>query len=417
MFVVYEVILHLVFLAALPFFLIVGFLRGKYLTNFRERLGHYSHPRESHDLWIHAVSVGETMAAKTIADALRRLRPDTRIVITTTTITGQQTARRLFPTATVAYFPFDFSRSVRRFLQHHSPKALLLVETEIWPNVTRLCSERGMPLVLANGRISDRSFGRYRAARLFLRSIFRRYASILVRETTDRDRFIAIGAPADRVSVAGNVKFDLTVDPTPLEIGEQLRTIAAKRPIVAIGSTVAGEDELIVPLLRSWIDRGAFVLLAPRKPERFELVAGLLTDAGIAFQRRSEWKGGELEGEALLLDTIGELARAYQFAAASFVGGSLLPGTGGHNPIEPAAAGSPVAFGPYMSNFREIAALFLTRGGAVSVEDATALDRFIATMLTDDSERRRLADLAAQTVSANQGAASRIASRLSEAMQ
>ncbi|HJT18045.1 MAG TPA: glycosyltransferase N-terminal domain-containing protein, partial [Thermoanaerobaculia bacterium] len=217
MFVLYEVLLYLVFVLAIPFFLITGLLRGKYLSNFPQRMGFYP-PPASHDLWIHAVSVGETLASRPVVDEIRRRRPDTSIVFTTTTITGQAQARRLFPEATVTYFPFDFSASVKSFLDHHRPRVFAAMETEIWPNVTRLSHARGVKLMLANGRLSDRSFPRYRFFRAITRRILRHYDRVLVREEKDRERFIAIGAPPDKVEVTGNVKFDYPANDKPLEI-------------------------------------------------------------------------------------------------------------------------------------------------------------------------------------------------------
>jgi 3-deoxy-D-manno-octulosonic-acid transferase len=417
MFLLYEVMLHLVFILSLPFFLVVGFIRGKYLTNFRERFGHYVHAPEAHDLWIHAVSVGEVMAARTIFDEVRAQRPATTLVLTTTTITGQQTARRLFKGATVTYFPFDFSRTVHRFLDHHSPRALLLVETEIWPNVTRIAAKRNLPILLANGRISDRSFGKYRAVRFLLGGILRLFRSFLVREELDRERFVAIGAPADRVHVAGNVKFDFTPDSTPLEIEPALLRLCARRPLFVFGSTVVGEDEMLLPLIDELRGRGSFVVIAPRKPERFDIVDGLLADSGLRYVRRSEWDGSDdREADVVLLDSIGELARLYRDAAGAFVGGSLLPGTGGHNPIEPAAVGVPVAFGPYMSNFREIAATFTQAGAARQVTSVGELSAFFRELLDDDAKRAELGERAQAVVAKNQGAAKRIAGATIEAL-
>src|SRR5450755_1552481 len=216
MFVVYEVLLYLAFLITLPFFLFTGFLREKYLSNFPERMGFYRSRRDEHDLWIHAVSVGEAIAARPVVTEILRMRPGTSIVMTTTTITGQAQARRLYPDATVTYFPFDFSFAVRRFIEHHKPRVFATMETEIWPNVTRIARERGMKLILANGRISDRSFPRYRALRKIVGRILRNYDRILAREQVDRDRFIAIGAPAATVEVTGNVKFDYEPDSSPI---------------------------------------------------------------------------------------------------------------------------------------------------------------------------------------------------------
>ncbi|HYU24558.1 MAG TPA: glycosyltransferase N-terminal domain-containing protein, partial [Thermoanaerobaculia bacterium] len=206
MYLLYEVALYLVLILGLPFFL----FRRKYASTFSERMGHYRTASRGHDVWIHAVSVGETLAAKPVVDEIVRMRPETTIVFTTTTATGQAQAKRLFPAATVTYFPLDFSVAVKRFLEHHRPRLFAAMETEIWPNATRLAAARGMRLVLANGRISDRSFPRYRMARAIVARVLRHYDAILAREAQDAERFRAIGA--SDVAVAGNVKFDYMPD-------------------------------------------------------------------------------------------------------------------------------------------------------------------------------------------------------------
>ncbi len=412
MFVLYEVLLYLVLILALPYFLFAGVLRGKYLTNFPERMGFYRTPATEHDLWIHAVSVGETLAARPVVDEILRQRPSTTIVFTTTTITGQAQARRLFPDATVTYFPFDFAASVKRFLRHHDPRVFATMETEIWPNATRLSRARGLHLLLANGRISDRSFPRYRLLRRFVAPVLRQYDRILAREETDRERFIAIGAPAAIVETSGNVKFDYLPDDRPLEIAPRLETLIAGRKVLVLGSTMEGEDEALIAELEGFIaSHNAFVIIAPRKPERFEIVAGLLTASTIRYARRTDWNDGP--ADVLLLDTLGELAQIYRFAGAAFIGGSLVR-TGGHNPIEPAAAGVPVCFGPHMSNFREIATVFLRDGGAVEAGDATAVFAFAARMLDDEAAHGAVSDRARRTVEQNRGAAARTGSRIVE---
>jgi 3-deoxy-D-manno-octulosonic-acid transferase len=421
MWLLYEVLLYLTFVLALPFFLLAGVLRGKYLVNFPERMGVYRSPAAAHDLWIHAVSVGETLAAKTIVAEILRLRPDTSIVFTTTTLTGQAQAKRLFPHATVTYFPFDFAWSVRRFLDHHRPRAFATMETEIWPNVTRLARARGMRLVLANGRLSDRSFPRYRVFRGIVGRILLRYDRILAREPLDRERFIAIGAPESIVETSGNVKFDYTPGDHPLEIAPRLEALIAGRPTIVLGSTMEGEDEELLPELERFVrERNVFAIVAPRKPERFEIVAGLLATTSLTAVRRSELSNTSLSGAAtdqpsvLLLDSFGELARIYHYGQVAFIGGSLKPGTGGHNPIEAAAAGVPVCFGPYMSNFREIAAVFLRDGGAAEVRNATDLFALAGRMLDDATEREGMGGRARKTVEQNRGASARTAQRIVE---
>ena len=412
MFVLYEVLLYLVLILALPYFLVTGMLRGKYLANFPERMGFYRTPAAAHDLWIHAVSVGETLAARPVVDEILRQRPGTTIVFTTTTITGQAQARRLFPEATVTYFPFDFASSVKRFLGQHRPRVFATMETEIWPNATRLSRARGLRLLLANGRISDRSFPRYRLLRPFVAPLLKRYDRILAREETDRDRFIAIGAPEPAVETSGNVKFDYVPDDRPLEIAPRLEALIAGRKVLVLGSTMEGEDEALIPELERFIvGHNAFVIIAPRKPERFEIVANLLAATNIRFVRRSDWNDGP--ADVLLLDTFGELAKIYRFATAAFIGGSLVR-TGGHNPIEPAAVGVPVSFGPHMSNFREIARVFLRDGGAAEVRDPSGVFTFAARMFDDGAAQRAMSERARQTVEQNRGAAARTAARIVE---
>jgi len=409
MFLAYEVLLYLVFVLALPFFLITGLIRGKYLTNFPERMGLYRTPVRQHDVWIHAVSVGETLASRAVIDELLRRRPQTSIVFTTTTITGQEQARRLFPDATVTYFPFDFSASVKKFLDHHRPTVFAAMETEIWPNVTRISRGRGIRLALANGRLSDRSFPRYRMLRPLVSRILALYDRILVREEGDRERFIAIGARASTVEVTGNVKFDYAPDPKPLEIAEALQTLIAGRQVLILGSTREGEEEMILPALSRFIaEKNAFAIVAPRKPERFDAVAALMKD--VKFVRRTAMGS---PAAALLLDSVGELSRIYAFGTVAFVGGSLVP-TGGHNPIEPAAAGLPVCFGPNMTNFREIASAFLEAHGAVEVKSPAEMYAFAGRMLNDEAERRSYGERARKVVEQNRGAAGRTAQRIIE---
>jgi 3-deoxy-D-manno-octulosonic-acid transferase len=416
MYVLYEVLLYLVLLLALPYFLLTGVLRGKYLTNFPARLGFYKSRPEQHDLWIHAVSVGEALAAQPVVAKILALRPQTSIVFTTTTLTGQGQARRLYPEATVTYFPFDFAFSVRRFLDHHRPRVFATLETEIWPNVTRIARQRGLRLILANGRISDRSLPRYRAFRMVVGSVLRKYDRILAREDTDRDRFIAIGAPAEIVEISGNVKFDYEPDETSLEIGPVLETLFAGRKVVVLGSTMEGEDEVLLPEVeRLLAEHHAFVVIAPRKPERFELVAGLLASSPLRFVRRTELDPERPvpQADVLLLDTFGELARIYRYATAAFIGGTLVP-KGGHNPIEPAAAGVPVCFGPSMSNFREIAQVFLRNEAGAEVRDAGEVADFAGSMLDHTNLRNEWGERARKTVLQNRGASEKTARRIVE---
>lgn len=412
MFLLYEAVLAIAFLLAIPYFAFIGFLRGKYFGNFSERFGRYQAARRSHDLWVHAVSVGEVMAAQPVVARVMRERPGTSLVVTTITSTGQQTARRLFPQATTTYLPFDFTASVRRFLDHHDPRLFVLFETEIWPNVLRRTSERGVPMILVNGRLSDNSFPRYRLLSPIVRPLMSLFRHVLTREETDRERFIEIGVPRERTEVSGNVKFDFEPDDAPLDFGEQLAAMVSGRAVFVAGSTTEGEDELLIPLLPQLGD-AVFTILAPRKPERFDVVAALLDAADIPYARRTAL---ERSGEArvMLLDSIGELARVYRYASVAFVGGSLLPTVGGHNLIEPAAAGAPVIFGPHVWNFREIVGRFLEQQAVIQVHSPEELIETVQRLIGDDDLRRTYAARAAVVVNANRGAAARTASRVLE---
>ena len=414
MYLVYEVLLYLVLVLALPWFLLAGVLRGKYFANLPARMGLFRHPAASHDLWIHAVSVGEALAARPVVSRLLAARPGTSVVMTTTTITGQAQAKRIFPDATVTYFPFDFAFAVRRFLRHHRPRVFVTVETEIWPNAARLCRAEGIRMILINGRISDRSYPRYRAFRMFMAPLLRKYDRILVREETDRERFIDIGAPAGSVEVSGNVKFDYEPDVAPLEIDVRLAQLIAGRPVLVLGSTMEGEDEALLPGLEGFLaTRQAFAIVAPRKPERFELVAGLLATSSLRYVRRSEIEEAAAGADVLLLDSLGELARIYRYASVAFIGGTLVP-IGGHNPIEAAAAGVPICFGPSMTNFREIAQAFLRNDAAREVSGAAAVFDFAAEVLDDAELRQTLGRRARETVRQNRGASERTARSIVE---
>lgn len=416
MFVLYEILLWLAAIVALPYFAMVALTRGKYFGSVRQRLGIYPGPPAAHDLWLHAVSVGEVAAARSVLDSVWDLRPDLSVVVTTTTETGQASARRMFPRCRVAYFPFDFRFAVRRFLRHHQPRVFASMETEIWPNTVRLAAARGMPLALLNARLSDESFGRYRTIRFMLRSILACYSVILARDERDRQRYLEVGAPERVVEVCGNVKFDVRPDSQPLPIEPVLRQWLGSRKLFVAGSTVEGEDELIIPELGRLFEAGCLVAIAPRKPQRFDAVAELLRAAGISFVRRSQIESWNSHAVVLLLDSIGELARLYRLAAAAFIGGSLVP-AGGHNPIEPAAVGTPVAFGPYMTNFRDVVATFLSASAARQVKSAAELVSFALQMVTDEAQRSELSRRSREVVDRNHGASMRNARRVVELLR
>jgi 3-deoxy-D-manno-octulosonic-acid transferase len=312
-------------------------------------------------IWIHAVSVGEVLAVSRLVKELGEALPGYRIAISTTTRTGQALARERFGEGRVFYCPLDLPWAVRAYLNALQPHLLILAETEFWPNLLSVCFRRQIPVAVVNARISDRSWPRYRRLRRLWRPILSRLALVLAQSETDSERLRAIGCRPERVSSAGNLKFDVRAaqeaDATRL-----LKMLAPGVRFVVAGSTLEGEE---AALLEAWphllrTDPNLVMVLAPRHPERFGVVAGLLGDSGIPWVKRSDLNMDTAEkqrpispGQIVLLDSIGELASVYSLAAVAFVGGSLIP-AGGHNPLEPAQFGVPIVMGVHFANFRGI---------------------------------------------------------------
>ena len=338
----------------------------KYRVGIAERLGSVSRIKRLTAskpglpvLWLHAVSVGEVLAVSRLVTELDTALPQFRVLISTTTRTGQELARQRFGDDRVFYCPLDLPWAVSAFLSALQPRMLILAETEFWPNLLSGCFRRGIPVAVVNARISDRSWPRYRRLKSLWRPILSRLSRVLAQSENDAERLRAIGCEHDRVSVTGNLKFDVRAA-EEAEATRTLKILAAHLRIVVAGSTLEGEE---AALLQAWprllaADSQLVLVLAPRHPERFAAVAALLDQSGASWTRRSEWKSqppAEIKpGQIVLLDTIGELASVYSLAAVAFVGGSIAP-AGGHNPLEPAQFGVPIVMGPNYVNFRAIA--------------------------------------------------------------
>jgi 3-deoxy-D-manno-octulosonic-acid transferase len=335
----------------------------KYREGLMERLGRVPlrlRPAKP-VLWLHAVSVGEVLAVGRLVAELDRAFPAHQLLISTTTRTGQELARGRFGADRVFYCPLDLPWAVSRYLNALQPKMLILAETEFWPNMLGGCFRRGIPVAVVNARISDRSWPRYRKLRSLWQPFLSRLSAVLAQSETDAERLRAIGCSPERVSVAGNLKFDVRA-PSEAEATTQLKALSQGLRFVVAGSTLEGEE---AALLEAWprvlkADPQLVLVLAPRHPERFEAIAAMLQSSGVRWSRRSEWKGKLAEelkpfegGEIVLLDTIGELASVYSLASVAFVGGSLIP-AGGHNPLEPAQFSVPIVMGPHYANFRAI---------------------------------------------------------------
>ncbi len=412
MYFLYSVVTGVLFLLALPYFFWKGRATGKYLRTFGERMGRlpvYLNVDGERSIWIHAVSVGEVLAARTLVEPLRRQAGGRRLYLSTTTMTGKAVAEKhAVGLDGLFYAPFDWPHPVRASLETLNPDLLVLVETELWPNLIHEARRRGARVALVNGRISPRSFERYQLVRPLLSKVLAEVDLFLMQADAHAERILALGAPPDRVRVSGNLKFDALDAPrTP----DRLRTILAPsgqipHPLIVAGSTMAGEEELVLQAYHAVREAvpEARLVIAPRHPERFDQVPALIEAAGFRCARRSRTDpGGWHAGEVMLLDTLGELAQVYPLASAVYVGGSLVP-TGGHNVLEAAVAGRAIVVGPSMTNFQEIAELFLAEKAMVQVASPAELGRELQALLRDQPRRRALGERARGLIDRNRGA-------------
>ena len=400
-------------LISLPFWVYQMLRHGKYWRGLSERMGKVPDRLKTvtgqRVIWIHAVSVGEVLAVSGLVGQMRRYFPQHRVVVSTTTDTGQELARRRFGEESVFYFPMDFAFAIRAYTRLLRPELIVLAETEFWPSFLRIAHRSGARVAVVNARISDRSWPRYRRFRWALGRMLTDVDLLLTQTEEDKTRLMSIGADARRVRVSGNLKFDVSV-PAPPAIVETLRRAIAREgggPVLVCGSTVEDEEP---PLLRAFENLRvrhphAVMMVAPRHPERFEAVDSLLAKIGISSHRRSQWQGEPLAGSVLLVDTIGELAALYGLADVAFVGGSLVP-RGGHNIIEPAQHGTAIVTGNHTENFRDIVALFQSRD-AVRIVGLAELPLMLMQLFDNPAERMALGRAAKETILSHMGATSR----------
>ena len=368
-------------------------------------------------IWLHAVSVGEVLAVGRLVAELDRALPEFRLLISTTTRTGQALARERFGRERVFYCPLDLPWAVRAYLNALRPRMLVLAETEFWPNLLNGCFRRGIPVAVVNARISDRSWPRYRRMRGVWRSMLGRLARVLAQSETDAERLRVIGCAADRVSVTGNLKFDVRAT-EEAEATRQLKARLRELRLLVAGSTLEGEE---AALLEVWprlleAEPQLAMVLAPRHPERFAEVAGLLEKSGVSWARRSAWRAEQATpqpisaGQIVLLDTIGELASVYSMAAVAFVGGSLIP-AGGHNPLEPAQFGVPILMGPDYANFRAIVDELIAHR-ALRIAAKGEFGAAIMEILADGDAAGAMGERAREVFAAQAGATARCVSAL-----
>jgi 3-deoxy-D-manno-octulosonic-acid transferase len=445
---IYSLLMGFAALLLLPYWLVKGLRHGKYLSNLGQRLG-FSFPWLANlpadrpgAIWLHAVSVGEALSGVTLARRLKEAYPGRPLIVSTTTITGQTLARERMPFAdAVIYFPLDWAFCVRRAMSAVRPSLVLILETEIWPNFLREARRREVPVLFVSGRISDRSFARYQGylgafgffLQPFLKDALSNASGFLMQGEKDADRIQALGAPADRVFVSGNLKYDLELPAaTPLSNWLEVEARRSGRsPIIVAGSVVATEEPLA--LIAFGTLQGeypkALLVLAPRKPERFEATAEFIDESHRKFIRRSKLPipglshpaGGSENGAisedvtVILVDSIGELASLYRVADGVFVGGSLVP-SGGHNILEPAAFGKIPVFGPSMENFAEIASRFVSAGAAVQVESPEDVGVAWIEFFRDPERAKKMSASARSLVETSRGATDRALAEIAKLM-
>jgi len=394
------------------------FRSRKYIDTIKPRLGYLRIPRLQRSIWIHAVSVGEVKTIQKLCSCLRVQYPNRPLVISTTTPTGQQLASETKGLADyVFYFPFDLPGAVRRTLDHVNPRLMIIAETEIWPNFLRECRRREIRTILVNGRISDRSFPRYKMFRGWLKTILADFYVLGMQSDTDRERIEYLGADPAKVQVLGNLKYDVSISnrrPHTALAGllEQSQPLWIAASTTAASGSPADEEELVLQafLRVRQYHPNLKLLIAPRHPERFDTVEQLVRARGLDCLRRTvigNIESTECFRDVLLLDTIGELSSIFTYASVVFVGGSLVP-RGGHNILEPAAAARAIVVGPYMENFREISETFLSARAAIQVRDEHELAKAVDRLLGNPDEVSRLGTGARLIVERNTGATQRV---------
>lgn len=394
-----------------PYALVRSLLGKRKIGNLAGRLGREPYPDLSGGVWVHAVSVGEVGVARNLLAELARRAPGLRLGLSVTTAAGFEMAEKAVGASGVPVFafPLDLAGPVERSLSAVRPGLVLLTETELWPLFLERAERRGVPVALVNGRLSERSFSRYRIVAGPFARVLARVRLFAMQSEEDARRAVTLGAPPDRVRVTGNLKYDLT-EPPPFADAERLRAAAAGRPVMVAASTGEGEEGLVVDAWGSIPEeRRPFLAIAPRRPERFDSVASALVVRGWRVLRRSRDEAPAGGGATVyLLDSIGELAALYRESTLAFVGGSLVP-TGGHNPIEAWAAGNFAIVGPHTGNFRDIVAEGERAGILETVEGPAALAGAVTRALADPEAASRRSAAARRAVEENRGAVARTA--------
>ncbi len=403
----YTTVLYLLTPLVLIRLAVRGLRAPAYWQRWSERFGFVLRLQGERPLWVHAVSVGEVQAALPLVRALRERYPARPLLVTTSTPTGAARVQALFDDDVYhLYLPYDLPDAVARFLTRTRPRIALIMETEVWPNLFRGCRRRGIPLLMVNARLSERSAAGYRKLARLTRQTLADVTAVAAHAAQDAERLKSLGAPAERVQVTGNIKFDVRLPPSLLEQAAALRRqCGTDRPVWIAASTHEGEDEQVLAafeVVRSRLPE-TLLILVPRHPERFTRVTALCKRAGYRTVARSQDVPCNAQTDVFVGDTMGELPLFYAAADVAFVGGSLVP-SGGHNPLEPAAVGVATLFGPNMFNFDEISRLLLNAGAARQVNDAGQLAASVIDWLRDAPKRNAVGDQGRAVVAANRGA-------------
>jgi 3-deoxy-D-manno-octulosonic-acid transferase len=426
MYALYSALAALFLVLTLPYWVLQMMRHGKYRAGLRARFGAVplilAGCGEKPTIWVHAVSVGEVIASSAVITALRQKFPTHRVLVSTTTSTGQKLAAQRFGAESVFYFPLDFAFAIRPYLDTLRPALVVVAETEIWPNFLRLAKQSGARIAVINCRISDRSFRSYKRFRFclprLLENTLRNVDRFLAQTEEDKRRLIEIGACETKIAVTGNLKFDLAAPSLPAIVASLREDFerSAAGPVLVCGSTLEGEEGSLLSAFRNITVNHpkAVMILAPRHPERFDEVAALVEQLGFRMCRRSLWSGEALAGGVFLVDSIGELAALYSLATVAFVGGSLVP-RGGHNIIEPALYGVPIVTGNHYENFRDVVNFFASRD-AVRIVGLAELPLVLIELIENSQERATLGRNALDALESQRGATARTVAALIELM-
>jgi 3-deoxy-D-manno-octulosonic-acid transferase len=374
-------------------------------SRWKEHLGWIPAPLKSAPLWIHAVSVGETIAVTPLIKALKQRHPDLSILLTTTTRTGADQAARLGSLVEHRYAPLDYPGAVARFLRTANPRALLIMETELWPNLLAQCGQKKIPVAILNARLSERSCQRYQHIRHFFQHMSRALTLLLCQHHDDAARFKRLGVDKNKLLITGSIKFDIQMDQQQIENGEQYRQQLGNRPVWIAASTHKGEDEKILRAHQIILQQipNALLVLVPRHPERFNDVALLCQNQGFSLCRRSEQRSVAADEQILLGDSMGEMAYYFQMADLAFMGGSLVP-VGGHNLLEPAALAKPTLIGPHYFNFSDITRQLIAKQACQVIHNDDELATTVQELLLAKEKQHQMGMAAFDVVAANQGA-------------